>query len=49
MTLSTDWGQSGVGQEMRPRKRSNDGPDIIVPILRSGILAREFCRRGPQA
>jgi len=49
MTLSTDSGQSGAGRDMRPRKRPNDGTDIIVPILRSGILARELCRHGPQA
>jgi hypothetical protein len=49
MTLSIDSGQSGVGREMRPRRRSTDGPEIIVPILRSGILAREFCRRGAHA
>src|SRR5829696_9755457 len=45
----TDRGQSGAGWDMRPRKGSNDGSDIIVPILRSGILAREFCRHGPHA
>jgi uncharacterized protein DUF2877 len=49
MTLSTDSEQSGVGRDMRPRRRSNDGPDIIVPILRSGMLAREFCRHGAHA
>jgi hypothetical protein len=46
MTLNADSGQSGAGWDRRPRERSNDGSDIIVPILRSGILAREFCRHG---
>lgn len=49
MILSTDRWQSGVGRDRRPRKRSDDGPDIIVPILRSGIVAREFCRPGAPA
>jgi hypothetical protein len=47
MTLSIDRG--GVGRDMGPCKKSNDGPDIIAPILRSGILAREFCRHGAHA
>jgi uncharacterized protein DUF2877 len=49
MTRSTDSGQNGVGRDTRPRKRSADAPEIIVPILRSGIVAREFCRHGAHA
>jgi Protein of unknown function (DUF2877) len=46
MTLHTD---SGIGWDTRPRTRSDDGPDIVVPILRSGVVAREFCRRAEPA
>jgi Protein of unknown function (DUF2877) len=49
MTLSIDRGQRGVGRSARVRARSDAGPDIIVPILRSGILAREFCQYRAQA
>jgi hypothetical protein len=49
MTLTADREQSGVGWDMRPRKRPNNGTAIIVPILRSGLLAREFCRHRPHA
>lgn len=49
MTLNTDAAQSGADWDTRPRKWSNDRSDILVPILRSGILAREFCRRRPHA
>ena len=49
MTLNIDSGQRSAGWDMRPRKRSNDGSDIAVPILRSGILAREWCRHGRHA
>lgn len=50
MTLTTDSGQSCVGRSARPRiKRPDDRPNIIVPILRSGIVAREFCRHGAHA
>jgi Protein of unknown function (DUF2877) len=49
MIPDTDRSQSGACCDMRPRKRSNAGSDIIVPILRSGILARECCRRGRHA
>jgi len=34
---------------MRRLERSHNDPDIIVPILRSGILAREFCRYSVRA
>jgi hypothetical protein len=47
--MNTNGAQSGVGWDPRVRKRSNDGSDILVPILRAGILAREFCRHRPYA
>ena len=40
--------QSGR-RDRRPRMRSADRPDVIVPILRSGVLARAFCRPGAPA
>ena len=49
MTLSTDCEQVSARWDMRSRNRSNDGPDVIVPILRSGVLAKEFCRHGAHA
>lgn len=32
-----------------PARDSDNRPDVIVPILRSGILAREFCRSHARA
>ena len=49
MTLNTDRGESGACWYLGSRKRSDVNSDIIVPILRSGILAREICRHDPGA
>jgi hypothetical protein len=49
MTFDIDTVQGRDGWSMRSRKRSHAGPDCVVPIVRCGILAREFCRHGADA
>jgi hypothetical protein len=49
MTFDIDTVQDRDSWSMRSRKRSHAGPDCVVPIVRSGILAREFCRHGADA
>lgn len=49
MTVDLDTVQSRNGWSMWPRKRSHALPDCVIPIMRSGILAREFCRHSADA
>jgi hypothetical protein len=42
-------GQSYADKEMIPRKRPRRCPKIIVPILRSGVVAWRLCRQNPDA
>jgi hypothetical protein len=49
MTLATSRGPDRARPNMRPQGRPHDDPDIMVPIVRSGILAREFCRDAAHA
>jgi hypothetical protein len=48
MTLETNVVQNRDSRNMC-RGKTHDHPDVIAPIVRSGLLAREFCRRGADA
>jgi len=47
MTLDTNVMQSRDGWNIRTASHAD--PDVVAPILRAGILAREFCRGGAHA